>query len=78
MLQARLFVVLLLFVVVAIVLFRPSHGRSTSVLRRITSTTEEGLSLNPSISGDGDHIAFESTEDVAHLGGNRAFRALQE
>jgi uncharacterized protein (TIGR03437 family) len=47
------------------------------VLRRITSTTEEGLSLNPSISGDGHHIAFESTEDVAHLGGNSGFRALQ-
>jgi uncharacterized protein (TIGR03437 family) len=76
MLHARPLVVLLLFVVIAIVLSWPGHGRSTSVLRRITSTTEEGLSLNPSISGDGHHIAFESTEDVAHLGGNSGFRAL--
>src|ERR1051325_2261728 len=50
---------------------------SQSGLRRVTNTTEEGLSLNPSLSGDGLHIAFESTEDIAHAGGSDFFRALR-
>ena len=31
-----------------------------SPLRRITNTTEEGISHNPTISGDGRIVAFES------------------
>jgi hypothetical protein len=52
-------------------------AHSQSGLRRITTTTEEGLSLNPSLSGDGLHIAFESTEDIAHAGGSSFFRAIR-
>ena len=48
-----------------------------SPLRRITNTTEEGINLNPSISGDGRFVAFESTEDIAHAGGAESFRALR-
>lgn len=46
-------------------------------LRRVTNTSEEGLNINPSISGDGRIIAFESTEDVAHAGGADHFRAIR-
>lgn len=46
-------------------------------LRRITNTTEEGISINPSISGDGRFVAFESTEDIAGAGGNESFHALR-
>jgi uncharacterized repeat protein (TIGR01451 family) len=46
-------------------------------LRRITNTTEEGINLNPSISGDGRVIGFESTEDVAGAGGADHFRAIR-
>jgi uncharacterized protein (TIGR03437 family) len=54
------------------------HGKmQSSGLRRITNTTEEGLNLNPSISGDGRIVAFESTEDVAGAGGNDHFRAIR-
>src|SRR6266571_9074302 len=54
------------------------HGKmQSSGLRRITNTTEEGLNLNPSISGDGRIVAFESTEDVAGAGGADHFRALR-
>ena len=46
-------------------------------LRRVTNTSEEGLNINPSISGDGRILAFESTEDVAHAGGTDHFRAIR-
>src|SRR4051812_47554297 len=49
----------------------------SSTLRRITNTSEEGINLNPSISGDGRIIAFESTEDVAAAGGTDHFRAIR-
>ncbi len=48
-----------------------------SPLRRITNTTEEGISTNPYLSGDGRVVAFESTEDIAGAGGSEAFRALR-
>src|ERR671919_646767 len=48
-----------------------------SPLRRITNTAEEGISLNPSISGDGRIVGFESTEDIAGAGGADAFRAIR-
>jgi uncharacterized protein (TIGR03437 family) len=50
---------------------------SQSGLRRVTNTTDEGLNLNPSLSGDGRIIAFETTEDVAHAGGSSGFRAIR-
>lgn len=54
-------------------------ARTQSPLRRITNTAEDGISINPSISGDGRFVAFESTEDVAGTGGGpeglRAIRA---
>ena len=48
-----------------------------SPLLRITNTTEEGNNINPSISGDGRIVGFESTEDVAGAGGSDAFRAIR-
>ena len=49
----------------------------TGGLRRVTNTTEEGININPSLSGDGRRIAFESTEDLAHAGGTDHFRAIR-
>jgi hypothetical protein len=46
-------------------------------LRRITNTTEEAINLNPSISGDGRIVGFESTEDLAAAGGTDHFRAIR-
>ncbi|HCX30288.1 MAG TPA: hypothetical protein DHU55_11045, partial [Blastocatellia bacterium] len=43
-------------------------ARMQTPLRRITNTSEEGISINPSISGDGRVAAFESTEDIAGAG----------
>ena len=55
---------------------RKGHTQST-LLRRVTNTTEEGININPSISGDGRVLAFESTEDIAGAGGNDHFRAIR-
>ncbi|HEX5702834.1 MAG TPA: Calx-beta domain-containing protein [Pyrinomonadaceae bacterium] len=52
-------------------------AETQSSLRRITNTTDEGISINPSISGDGRIIGFESTEDVAGAGGTNHFRAIR-
>src|SRR5882724_13498645 len=54
---------------------RPAH--SDNQLRRLTDTGENGLNLNPAISGDGKHVAFESTEDLANSGGISSFRAFK-
>jgi uncharacterized repeat protein (TIGR01451 family) len=58
-----------------VVTFR--RAQTQSPLRRITTTTDEGININPSISGDGRFIGFESTEDVAHAGGAEHFRAIR-
>src|SRR5690349_13824465 len=52
-----------------------SHSQST--LRRLISTPDEGININPSVSGDGRIVAFESTEDVAGAGGADGFRAIR-
>ncbi len=69
-----------LFVVLAAAAFCVvvwQSARTESPLRRITNTTEEGINLNPSLSGDGHTVAFESTEDVAGAGGSESFRAIR-
>src|SRR6266849_1541606 len=54
---------------------RPTQTQSP--LRRVTNTTEEGININPSISGDGRVVAFESTEDIAGDGGSDHFRPIR-
>ncbi|MEP6635406.1 MAG: lamin tail domain-containing protein [Acidobacteriota bacterium] len=56
-------------------LFRPNQIGTTS-LRRITNTSEEALSLNPSLSGNGEVAAFESTADPL-AEGRTGFHALR-
>jgi uncharacterized protein (TIGR03437 family) len=59
-------------------LIGPWRARTQSAgLRRITNTSEEGININPSISGDGRTIAFETTEDLAGAGGSDHFRAIR-
>jgi uncharacterized protein (TIGR03437 family) len=52
-------------------------ARTQSSLRRITNTSQEGISINPSLSGDGRIVAFESIEDLAGAGGSEGFRAIR-
>src|SRR5258706_15737996 len=48
-----------------------------SPLRRVTNTGENGISINPSLSGDGQVGAFESTEDIVGTAGPEGFRAIR-
>ncbi len=48
-----------------------------STLRRVTTTSEEAINLNPSISGDGRLVAFESSADIAGTGINDSFHAIR-
>ncbi len=49
----------------------------TNPLRRVTNTAEEKLSLNPSLSGDGSSVVFESNADLTAAGGPNGFRAFR-
>jgi uncharacterized protein (TIGR03437 family) len=73
-LRRSLFVFLL---VASLWLLAWQTARMQSPMRRITNTSEEGISLNPTISGDGSFVTFESTEDIAHVGGAETFRAIR-
>ena len=74
----HLLLALIVLATVVVCLVRVPDGRmQSSTLRRITSTSEEGINLNPSISGDGRIIGFESTEDIAAAGGADHFRAIR-
>src|ERR1051325_11592393 len=52
-------------------------SQSQSPLRRITNTSDKGVSINPSVSGDGRIVALDSTEDLAGAGGSDSFRAIR-
>ncbi|PWT82894.1 MAG: hypothetical protein C5B44_01380, partial [Acidobacteria bacterium] len=52
------------------------RSESAVTVRRITQTAEEDLSLNPSLSGDGRHIVFESNADLARAGTGQGFHAV--
>ncbi|MEP6921200.1 MAG: lamin tail domain-containing protein [bacterium] len=69
----------LCFVVVTLPVFLVGAGRtdSTSPLHRLTNTSEEILNLNPSISGDGRFVVFESTSNPEGAGGGTGFHALR-
>lgn len=58
-------------------IFLPGASTQSIGLRRVTNTSEEGGNINPSISGDGRVLGFESTEDIAHAGGSEHFRAIR-
>ncbi len=54
-----------------------ARSQDHGALRRITRTPEHALSLNPTISGDGRRVAFESTADLAGASGGVGFHALR-
>ncbi len=77
MLRVRPFIApILIMMLICLASLWPRRSQSDSLLRRLTNTAETGISLNPSISGDGRQIAFESTEDLANAGGAPGFHAI--
>ena len=75
MLRASLFTGLCLVLVA--VPFSLRSVNSTAMLRRVTTTGEEVLNLNPSLSGDGRIATFESSADLAGAGGGNGFRMIR-
>src|SRR4030095_10667978 len=57
--------------------FWQTQTSSNALLRRVTNTSPEIINVNPSLSGDGGQVAFESTGDLAGVGGNQSFRAIK-
>ncbi|MDQ3666502.1 MAG: hypothetical protein M3410_07970, partial [Acidobacteriota bacterium] len=46
-------------------------------VRRVTTTPEEIINLNPSLSGNGRIVAFETTGNLAGVGNGQGFRAIR-
>lgn len=76
MLRYTLFIALLCLSLVLLAQGSGSRLMQPNALRRVTNTPEESLNLNPSLSGDGQHLAFESNADLANTGGASGFRAF--
>jgi uncharacterized protein YjdB len=74
--RLRLFIALVSVVAALCTSAALVDSQSSLSLLRVTITSEEGINLNPSISGDGRMAAFETTEDVAGAGGRENFRAI--
>ena len=72
MLRSSLFTGLcLVLIAISAVPFLPRSVNSTALLRRVTTTGEEVMNLNPSLSGDGRIVAFESTANLGGAGGRQ-------
>jgi uncharacterized protein (TIGR03437 family) len=69
--------VLLICVALVVCLASRRAHTQAGALRRITHTPEQALNLNPTLSGDGQHIAFESTENLAGAPSASGFHALR-
>jgi uncharacterized protein (TIGR03437 family) len=53
------------------------RSESASVIKRLTSTPEHTLNLNPSLSDDGRTVVFESSSDLFWDDGEPAFHAIR-
>jgi uncharacterized protein (TIGR03437 family) len=54
----------------------PTVDLQTSI-RRVTSTSDEVICLNPALSGDGRFVVFETTGDLALTGSGQSFRGIR-
>ena len=61
-------ILIILFTLTAVAVLTRT-AETTERLRRITNTPEQALNLNPILSDDGRFVVFESTSDLANLGG---------
>ncbi len=75
MLRLTAFAGLVFCILIIVVVPFSQLAATTPTLRRVTTTGEEVLNLNPSLSGDGKFLTFESTFDLAGAGGD-GFHAL--
>lgn len=71
----RLFIFLL--PALALCLWVVAARSQNSTMRRLTLTSEHALNLNPTISGDGRRVAFESTANLGGANGKASFHTLR-
>ena len=74
MLRTAILIIVLTF---AIVPFANRTANTIGQLRRITVTPEQALNLNPILSDDGSYLVFESTFDLASVGGSESFHLIR-
>ncbi|MDT7808493.1 MAG: uncharacterized protein QOJ70_2306 [Acidobacteriota bacterium] len=72
----RTAIVVVVFVAALCLLVTGVNSQSSIVLRRVTNTAPEALNINPSLSGDGRRLAFESSADIAATGAGGGFRLI--
>src|ERR1051325_460315 len=70
-------VILIIVLIFAIVPFTTRTANTIEQLRRITITPEQSLNLNPILSDDGSYLVFESTFDLASVGGFDSFHLIR-
>ena len=74
MLRLTFVVLIVVFVAFSLAL---RQGKTAETIRRLTNTPEQSLNLNPILSDDGSVVVFESTSDLANVGGNNTFHAVR-
>src|SRR5688572_9712225 len=57
--------------------FANGPANMQTAIRRVTTTSEEVINLNPSLSGDGRIVAFETTGNLTGVGSGHGFRAIR-
>ena len=65
-----------LFAALACSIVATAGRTQTSAPPRLTNTPAHATSLNPTLSGDGRRVAFESSADLTGAGGAQGFRAF--
>jgi len=76
MLRARILACIALLSAFLPISIAKKQNSSSPVIHRITTTAGEAINLNPSLSGDGRKIAFESSADLIQVGDPPGFHAL--
>ena len=74
MLRTAILIIVLIF---AIVPFATRTANTIEQLRRITVTPDQALNLNPIISDNGSYVIFESSFDLASVGGSDSFHLIR-
>src|SRR5215470_152969 len=69
--------ILIIVLILALIPISTHTAQTIEQLRRITITPEQSLNLNPILSDDGRYIVFESTFDLAGVGGSDSFHLIR-
>lgn len=68
---------LVLIITLAIIPFAVPTAVTSERLRRITTTPSQSLNINPMLSDDGRFVFFESSVDLANVGGLASFHTIR-